>query len=234
VGPLSCTDVSELTAEMALDLLDGEERGSVLAHLEGCPDCGHEVARCAEVVEALVVLAPSADPPQGFEDRVIERVENSRTQSPGVSSLDRRAPRWRTAVGAFGIAALVVLLTVLFAPTIEGGRVDIANESRALAATTMRSPAGDVVGSGYLYRGEQAWLVITVPDWQHNAAGYDAPRSHSVRIERRDGTVDVKPAHLADDGSWVSTLPERASDITSVAVVGPDGAMWCSGQFAAD
>jgi predicted anti-sigma-YlaC factor YlaD len=72
---MTCAAVDELAAELALDVLDGEDRGAALAHLERCAECRENVARMTDSVETLLQLVPPAEPSTGFEDQVLERLD---------------------------------------------------------------------------------------------------------------------------------------------------------------
>lgn len=131
--PLGCDEVKDLGAEFALGLLDGADRAAVVAHLEGCRACRSRVALLAEAGEQMLLVAPSVEPPPGFEQRVLDRLgpqgirprppsrpwsrararARSRARSrerSGSGSPFRSSPtRWFVPVVAVAAAALVVL-----------------------------------------------------------------------------------------------------------------------------
>jgi hypothetical protein len=61
-------------AEVALGILSGPERADALNHMEHCVACRTLVESLAQTGDALLLLAPEADPPMGFESRVAARV----------------------------------------------------------------------------------------------------------------------------------------------------------------
>ena len=71
---MACAQVRDVVAELALDALTGRERGSALAHLEGCRACREDVRQLMAVGGQLLELLPPAEPPPGFEARVLERL----------------------------------------------------------------------------------------------------------------------------------------------------------------
>jgi hypothetical protein len=71
-GAMTCAQVRDVVAELALDALTGRERGSALAHLEGCRACREDVRQLMAVGGQLLELLPPAEPPPGFETRVLE------------------------------------------------------------------------------------------------------------------------------------------------------------------
>jgi hypothetical protein len=79
VSALGCPDVREVAPDFAFGILDGETRSDVLLHLDQCPTCQRHVAELSETADSMVLLAPEAEPPAGFERRVLDRiVESSR------------------------------------------------------------------------------------------------------------------------------------------------------------
>jgi hypothetical protein len=71
---MGCARFAEVTAELALGVLTGRERAEALAHLDRCLACGENVRRLMTTGEELLRLLPAADPPAGFETRVLERL----------------------------------------------------------------------------------------------------------------------------------------------------------------
>jgi anti-sigma factor RsiW len=72
---LTCAAARELAPDLALGLLPGAERARLLAHLAGCASCDALVAELADVADSLLLLAPGADPPPGFESAVLARID---------------------------------------------------------------------------------------------------------------------------------------------------------------
>jgi hypothetical protein len=64
----------ELAPELALGVLTGEERGEARKHLASCPDCREYVLELTSVGDGLLALVPGAEPPIGFEDRLLSRM----------------------------------------------------------------------------------------------------------------------------------------------------------------
>jgi hypothetical protein len=69
-----CARLRELAPELALGVLTGEERGEARKHLANCPDCREYVLELTSVGDGLLALVPGAEPPVGFEDRVLSRM----------------------------------------------------------------------------------------------------------------------------------------------------------------
>jgi hypothetical protein len=71
---MSCAQLHEVAAELALGVLTGRERAAALAHLDYCEDCREEVQQLMETSGQLLGLLPPAEPPAGFETRVLARL----------------------------------------------------------------------------------------------------------------------------------------------------------------
>ena len=92
-------------AQLALGVLTGRERARVLSAPGVVPVCAEELEQLSRAADAVVAVAPEAEPPLGFETRLFERmgIEAAPATSPGdVSGLDR------SATAAAGVAALAV------------------------------------------------------------------------------------------------------------------------------
>src|SRR5207249_7409013 len=98
---LSCAEVHELAPELALGILGGAERAEVVLHVNGCARCQAYVVELTEAADAIPQLVPEAEPPAGFEARVLHHLDETRRRS-------RR--RWFAGVAA--VAAAVAILSV--------------------------------------------------------------------------------------------------------------------------
>jgi hypothetical protein len=71
---IGCGEFGDVAAELALGVLTGRERADALAHLEGCDACLETVHQLTTTGEGLLGLLPEAEPPAGFESRVLARI----------------------------------------------------------------------------------------------------------------------------------------------------------------
>lgn len=83
---MSCLQVETLAPELALGALDGNERAATLVHLESCTRCRQLVEDLAEVADDLLLLAPEAEPPLGFESRAATRIAAAASAGAPVAS----------------------------------------------------------------------------------------------------------------------------------------------------
>jgi hypothetical protein len=192
-------DVQAMTPEAALGLLAGNERAEVLDHIDGCEQCRALMHELSAVADGLVLLAPSAEPPPGFEQRFLTRIGAVR---------GRR--RWPVAVGA---AAALLLAVIGFAV----GRTGSASTS-SVREVAMHTPSGRVVGDAYLHGDHPTWIFVAVPGWT------DSAKDFRLRVTFTDGTSTDVPG----SGSWGTVLPADSGQVRELSLVGADGKVWCS------
>jgi hypothetical protein len=191
---VSCEQVRALAADLAIGIADGQERDAALRHAATCTECRLLVSELSSVVDDLLLLAPSHEPPPGFASRTLARITASSPQ-PGRratrGALRRTAGRrpWmaRVAVAAAIAAALALGAGAVYQGT--SGDRRLADSYRAVlaqghgsffAAAPLRSPAG-ILGSAYGYQGQPSWLFATLN--QPTAQ----PEHYEVQLITRDG-----------------------------------------------
>ena len=211
--------VQESAAELALGLLSGPERADALAHLETCAACRTTVEELADVADRMLLLAPEAEPPVGFETGVLARLDGKEVRPPG----RRRALAIAAAV-AFVLGAVA---GGLVARDRTGSRLDREYaaaleelDGRALAAARLRDATGRQVGQLFLYEGRVSWLFVTVDD---SRSRVDADLAVELRFE--DGRrVRVPGLRLtAGRGSLGTTVTLRLRDLDGVRVLDEGG-----------
>ena len=100
-----------MAAELALDLLDGEERAGALRRTLAEPGFAAEVAWWRDAFSLLVPAVPDATP----DDAVLARVERSIDGTAAVAPV-RRGWTWPTLAGISSMAAAALLAVVLTRP----------------------------------------------------------------------------------------------------------------------
>jgi anti-sigma factor ChrR (cupin superfamily) len=71
---MTCAELHDVAAELALGALTGRELAAATAHLEKCKACREDVRQLTAVGGRLLELLLPAGPPVGFEIRVLERL----------------------------------------------------------------------------------------------------------------------------------------------------------------
>jgi hypothetical protein len=74
LNDMTCAELADVAAELALGVLTGRERAAAVAHLDKCDECREYVRQLMATGEQLLELLPTAEPPAGFETRVLERI----------------------------------------------------------------------------------------------------------------------------------------------------------------
>ena len=74
---MTCAQLHDVAAELALGVLTGRERATAIAHLEQCRACREEVRQLMTVGGLLPELLSPVEPPAGFETRVLQRLRAS-------------------------------------------------------------------------------------------------------------------------------------------------------------
>jgi hypothetical protein len=207
-----CEEIRGLAAELALGIVEGEERGRALEHLAECPECRAEVEKLSDVADELALLAPHREPPPGFESRVLARV---------LPPPPRRRRRLRlvlapavAALTAVGITLAVVSSDLRLASHYRH-TLDEANgkEFESYRLSQGGSPAGTV----FSYQGYPSWLLITV-DPSHRA-GLGA-----AKLVMEDGAqVPLRWFHLDGTGSSGGGIPVDPRDVSVVRLLPADG-----------
>jgi hypothetical protein len=153
-----CQETREMAAELALGIVEGEERGRALQHLADCPDCRAEVERYSTLADELLLLTPHREPPVGFESRVLDEV------LPAPKPKRRRRLQLVLAPAAAALAAAAVTLGIVWNDVQDGqnyrATLEKANGTEFEAYSLY---AGDFfAGTVFSYKGAPNWLVITV------------------------------------------------------------------------
>ena len=154
-----CEQIRELAPELALGIVDGEERGQALQHLADCPDCRRRVEELAEVADELLLLAPHAEVPVGFEERALAPLRSERRP--------RRRRRWlRVLVPAAAAAAAAAITLAVVSDDLRDashyrGALKEANGVE-FEAYSLDAPGDQQVGQVFAYDGSPSWMMMTV------------------------------------------------------------------------
>ena len=159
-----CDETRELAAELALGIVEGEERGRALQHLADCPDCRLRVEELSEVADELLLLAPHREPPVGFESRVLaQRLAQAGAQAPPPTSPGARAGGGRCGRGRDHPRDR--LAATCGSPRITG-RPWTRRTARNSSPTLCAAAADAHVGTVFSYEGSPSWVHIDVDPGQ--------------------------------------------------------------------
>ena len=220
ISALSCAEVRELAPELALGILSGAERAEVLLHVNGCSRCQAYVAELTEAADVIPQLAPEAEPPPGFEARVLHRFGEPRAPHP--STVDRGRGRRRRGGDHRerhrGAGRRVERHHDLAQPDCTTSR-SRASRSRC----PMEGGAGDVA-AGWAYVSDHHGVAVAVnygiPSGMYTVA-VTPTRGAATPI----GAVQVTDGH----GSWTGRSDDALRAGSRIALVDATGTEMCHG-----
>lgn len=211
---LDCAEVRELAPEFVLGVLDGDARADVVGHIDHCTACRTHVTELSETADAMLLLAPEAEPPPGFERRVVARITD-----------DRRRSRWRTAKIVALVAAAAVILSVVTVRVIDSTRSS-GTAAAAVQTVPMVGDDGTTVGQvDVVDNGGSVGLALTVsyalPDGTYRVvlAPKTLPREVLDTMTVTDGR-----------GAWAGVAQTRGLP-AALELVDDQGAVPCSAEL---
>ncbi len=219
VSALSCAEVRELAPELALGILGGSERAEVLLHVNGCARCQASVVELTEAADVIPQLAPEAEPPAGFEGRVLRRLDERERRT-------RR--RWIAAAVAAAAAAVIVSITVV--RVIESTDATSVDASRATTAAVAKPVAVPMeltsvpLSAGWSYVSNGRGVAVSV--------SYGMPSgAYAVQVKvpgRRAETIGTM--HVEDNrGSWTGRSPRPIVAGSTISLIDTSGTALCHG-----
>jgi anti-sigma-K factor RskA len=205
--PHACAHARELAPELALGILDGDERAEVLEHLASCAECRAHADELSRIGDSLLLLAPSADPPLGFESRVAARLA---AEPPNI---ERR--RLRTWARTLAVAAAAAVVAALLTAALVGRD----HHDTLVRANLASSQSGERVGQVWAYDGDRDWLFMTVDN------PWAADNPYVCDAVLRDGRTVRLGRFQAHDGkgAWGEPVDVSLRDVTAIRVLTDDG-----------
>ena len=227
-GGLTCAEVETLAPELALGTIDGAERAAVLSHLAGCAKCRERTDQLARVADRLLLLAPPAEPPPGFETRVLNGMASSGVrESIGVAAAVRtRRPARRPRRALVGIAAVV-----LAAALAGGGLALLGNPDQGRAdvhSAVAKDDEGRWTCRAVAYGTDPGWLFIALDrtDGMNRTFTVEARRvGHAAPISL--GKLTLHEGH----GSLATQLDVPAAQLHSIWMLDDKGQMRYEMEF---
>lgn len=223
---MTCAEVEELAAELALGGVAGAERAAVLAHLAGCDACRTLVDQLARAADNLLLLAPALEPPPGFESRVLARIAAAAEPVP------LRPSRRRLWLGAAAVALVAAMSGVGVA---ELGHHDSRRQVTAIApiaavrTALAKDPAGRWTCEAVLYGTEPTRMVVSLDRTDGLSAGFTV---EAVRAGSPD-TVPVGSFSINDGhGSLATTVGLIVDEIQGIRVLDSTGKVRYEASFS--
>jgi hypothetical protein len=155
---MNCAEFAEVAAELELGVLTGRERADAVGHLDHCAACAAGI-RQLTVVEQLIGLLPTSEPPLGFETRVMERL--------GFAVPRPRSPlHWRQPEPGHRARRMLAAAAVVVAGAGLGGRwlhvAIAAPPGPAFSSAALLSADHQNEGEVVVYKGEPRWMYVAV------------------------------------------------------------------------
>lgn len=217
-----CEETRELAAELALGIVEGEERGRALQHLARCPDCRAEVEKFSEVADELLLLAPHREAPVGFESRVLSELLPEPPK--------RRRRLWLVlAPAAAALAAVAITLGVVSDDlrTASHYRHTLQEANgKEFESYSLYGGGGSQAGTVFSYEGAPSWLLITV-DPAHRA---DLRGAELVMDDGRQ--VPLNWFHLDPSGSSGGGIPVDPHHVSVLRLLPGSGGQPLVARFA--
>ncbi len=212
---LACDEVRDVAPEMALGVVSGEERALVLDHVAGCLDCRKHLDELARTADGLLVLAPAAEPPAGFETRVLNALERARR--PG----RRRIATLVAAVVAGAVIAGIAAVTITSEDRGVAGRYRAAlaeANGEYFGVRRLVDERGTKAGHVFAYQGSPSWLVVVV----------DRAGQHRIEVATQDGrALDLGEMRSGSPPLvWGGEIPVAVHDIDVVTVGSATGELY--------
>ena len=201
---MTCAELEELAAELALGTVAGAERAGALDHLAGCASCRELVDQLARVADNMLLLAPVIEPPPGFESKVLGRI--------GVAPVQELRPRRRRRV-LVGVAAVALVAAMAGA-----GVARLAEENDRpvdIRSVLIADDEGQWTCRAMVYGDNPTWLVVSLDrvDGSNNSFTVEALHEGNpapvpvgtLTLERGHGTL-ARPLEPAGDLQSVRVL----------------------------
>ncbi len=155
---MECSGAESMLDELALDVLPGDRRAELLAHVEQCPNCRHLLDELSETADALLLGAPATAPSAGFDDRVLASIAGARNRGRGRAGRARQVRLPVAAVAAAVVALLMVggLGGALIGRSSDGG----GGSGRRFRTVDLIAAGGADVGDVSTYYGRSPWYFM--------------------------------------------------------------------------
>ncbi|MER8047082.1 hypothetical protein [Streptomyces sp. NPDC094032] len=233
---VECERLRELGAELALGVLPALERAEAVAHLDRCPECREYVEQLTAVGDGLLGLLPEAEPPVGFESRVVATLAPA--QAPTSAPTQARAPRrYRLRRLRLAAAAVAAALACGFGGWAVGTVVESAPAVSThpghpgLFEAALMSPAGHEVGQVFAHSGrtgQPGWVSMSV---DLEGGGHGPVRC--VLVAADGSSTELGSFALKDGyGYWAAPAQLGPAAPTGVRLLGTDGTVLATANFA--
>jgi len=247
---MTCAELADVAAELALGVLTGRERAVALAHLDTCDACREDVRQLMATGEQLLELLPPVEPPAGFETRVLARLgppasaqepgrppgearpggdrPGGRHPGSGRPGREARRPGGLRRMLAAAAMGLAIVAAGLGGWRLGAGAAPSASTAPgALTSVALLSATRQNVGTVYLYSGPPRWLYMSV-DVEAGSGEV------TCQLIGADGKVRTLGSLRLTDGygDWGSPDPGNIGAVRGARLVSATGTVLATATFA--
>ena len=211
--------------ELALGEVSEPRRSQLLSHMTGCLHCRATYHEVVSAVDAVVPTAPEAQPPAGFDLRVLSAM--------GIGSIGGAETKsWssRLSPSRLFLAAAAVLM-IAAVGVVGGALFGGSGERQAPVSAPLLAP-----DSAVLRTGDGATVGTAALAWMHQDRVLVVQLSQApvgvryrCRVQMAEGNTMVLgqwTPSSANGGTWVMPAPQ--GDLNGVDLVTDSGQVWSS------
>ena len=252
---MSCAELADAAAELALGVLTGRERAEALAHLDHCEACREHVRQLTMTGEELLGLLPPREPPAGFETRVMERLGlgvPERQPAGRIGPISRFRHLFGKHAGSHAgrakpgsppagtwlggqprrlLAAAAVLLAVIAAGLGGWGLRATTSPAAAwspLSSAALVSTGNHTVGKLFYYDGNPQWVYMSVNMASGNGTVI-------CELQSTDGQITTVGSFRLNDGfgSWATADTVSHGELAGARLIATDGTVLATATLPA-
>jgi hypothetical protein len=253
MNEMSCAMLADVAAELALGVVTGRERADAIEHLDRCEGCREAVRKLMATGDELLGLLPLAEPPAGFETRVLDRLGLLAPGLPAPSApgravtipivserglADRRRPGHRRPSGRRRPRAVprVRQLLAAAAVAIAIAGAGIGGWGMRVATTPVSAISAASVTSATLMSASQHRVGHVWVSSGSVTMSVDLEQGDefvTCQVIGSDGKVMDLGAVKLDHGygGWLFEFKGPSGPLSGARVVGPDGVVLASATF---
>jgi anti-sigma factor RsiW len=209
--------------ELALGEVAEPRRSELLSHLSDCLRCRAMYADIVGAIDATVPAAPEAQPPAGFDLRVLSALGIGTAPEP--TPVRRIAALFSPRALLAAAAVVLVLLAGVWAGTAMFGESQPQTPVASGTAVLQTGEGDDIGTAAVAWMHEDRVLVVAV-----NNAPVGVPYTCRVRLaEGQTKDLGRWEASSPEGGTWVVPAPQ--GDINGIELVTDSGQVWSSARL---
>lgn len=215
---LTCEEFRHTSAELALGVAGARERAAAFAHLEHCRSCRQEMGGLSDVADGLAALAPSVEPPAGFESRVLNALKGAEHPTP------RHLPARRATLWLAAAAALVVVVGGI--GWVLGNHSQTPSQAVGGMMVAKLTGHGGAAGQVVVDKGPDPWMSMAIAIPGANTTVHCQLRTVSGQTTTV-GTFTLWKGY----GYWAAPIPTIQSPIDGAQIVDARGRVLASASL---